>query len=273
MNRFQFCAGLLGSAALAALPIPAFPQAASAQRLDAPSAIDMAGRLRMLSQRCTKAYLQWGQSIASDSARALLQESISRYEAHLAALKSFQPNPAVQASLPQLQTLWSQFKALLAGEPNRTGAASLYDANEAMQSAAHYLTVSYSNSNGSPHEHLIGLAGRQRMLSQRMAKFFFYRTWELFEAPADMEMHLSRAHFTAVLTQIEAARHITPAAQAAATRLRRAWEPYQQALFASKDTATMRTNAAQVAEGSERVLAAAEDLVALLLAQAQGKST
>ena len=115
MNRFQFCAGLLGSAALAALPIPAFPQAASAQRLDAPSAIDMAGRLRMLSQRCTKAYLQWGQSIASDSARALLQESISRYEAHLAALKSFQPNPAVQASLPQLQTLWSQFRALLIG--------------------------------------------------------------------------------------------------------------------------------------------------------------
>ncbi|MHA7602203.1 type IV pili methyl-accepting chemotaxis transducer N-terminal domain-containing protein [Alicycliphilus sp. T452] len=273
MDRFQFCAGLLGGAAFAALPFPAFPQAAPAQRLDTPRAIDMAGRLRMLSQRSTRAYLQWGQSIASESARAQLQESVARYEAHLAALKTFLPNTAVQASLPQLQTLWAQFKALLAGEPSRTGAAALYDANETLQSAAHYLTVSYSNSTGSPLEHLIGLAGRQRMLSQRMAKFYFYRTWELHEAPADMEMHLSRAHFTAVLTQLETSRHMTPAAQAAATRVRNAWAPYQQALFASKEPAAMRAGAGRVAEGSERVLAATEDLVALIVAQAQGKST
>ncbi|HQQ70236.1 MAG TPA: type IV pili methyl-accepting chemotaxis transducer N-terminal domain-containing protein [Alicycliphilus sp.] len=186
MDRFQFCASLVSGAAMAALPRAAFGQAQPAQRLDTPRAVDMAGRLRMLSQRCTKAYLQWGQAIASDSARTLLQDSIARYEAHLAALKAFQPNPAVQASLPQLQTLWAQFKALLAGEPSRTGAAALYDANETLQSAAHYLTVSYASSNGAPLEYLIGLAGRQRMLSQRMAKFFLYRTWELFEAPADM---------------------------------------------------------------------------------------
>lgn len=272
MDRFQFCAGLVSGAALAALPRGTFAQATPAQRLDTPQAIDMAGRLRMLSQRSTKAYLQWGQSIASDSARSQLQESITRYEAHLAALKSFQPNPAVQANLPQLQTLWAQFKALLSGEPNRTGAAALYDANETLQSAAHYLTVSYSNSTGSLLEHLIGMAGRQRMLSQRLAKFYFYRTWELYEAPADMEMHLSRAHFTAVLAQLEAPRHVTPAVQAAATRLRRAWEPYQQALFASKEPAAMRAGAQQVAEGSERVLAAIEDLMLLLVAQAQGKA-
>ncbi|MBS0609203.1 MAG: type IV pili methyl-accepting chemotaxis transducer N-terminal domain-containing protein [Proteobacteria bacterium] len=271
MDRFQFCAGLLGGAALAALPATAFPQAAPAQRLDVARATDMAGRLRMLSQRCTKAYLQWGQSIASEKARTLLRESIALYEAHLATLKGFQPNPAVQASLPQLHTLWSQFKALLIGEPNRTGAASLYDANESLQSAAHYLTVSYANTTGSALEHLLGLAGRQRMLSQRMAKFFFYRTWELFEAPADMELHLSRAHFTAVLTQLETSLHANPAVQAAATRMRRAWEPHQQALFASKDITVMRANAEQVAEGSERVLAAAEEVVALLVAQAQTK--
>ena len=117
MDRFQFCASLVCGAALAALPRAAFAQATPAQRLDTPRAIDMAGRLRMLSQRCTKAYLQSGQSIASHGARTLLQESVSRYEAHLAALKTFMPNPAVQASLPQLQTLWSQFKALLIGEP------------------------------------------------------------------------------------------------------------------------------------------------------------
>ena len=113
MDRFQFCASLVSGAALAALPRAAFAQATPAQRLDTPRAIDMAGRLRMLSQRCTKAYLQWGQSIAGDSARTLLQESVSRYEAHLAALKahgaseiyrtSFAPVRAIIANPP----LWT----------------------------------------------------------------------------------------------------------------------------------------------------------------------
>ncbi len=273
MNRFQFCASFVGGAAIAALPRAAFTQTAAAQRLDTPRAIDMAGRLRMLSQRSTKAYLQWGQAIASTSARSMLQESVGRYDVHLATLKTFTPNPAVQASLPQLQTLWEQFKALLAGEPNRNGAAALYDANEALQSAAHYLTVSYGNPNGTPVEQLIGLAGRQRMLSQRLAKFYFYRTWDLHDAPADMEMHLSRAHFTSVLTQLENSGHAAHAVRVAATRVRREWEPYQQALFASKEIAAMRASAARVADGSERVLAACEEVVALLLAQAQGRPT
>lgn len=271
MDRFQFCAGLLGSAALAVLPTPALPQAAPPRLLDTPGAIDLAGRMRMLSQRCTKAYLQWGQAIATDSARTQLQDSIRSCDAHLAALRTFQPNPAVQAGLPQLQTLWAQLKALLADEPSRTGAVALYDANETLQSAAHYLTVSYSNGTSNQLEHLIGLAGRQRMLSQRMAKFFFYRCWGLFEAPADMEMHLSRAHFTTVLGQFETSRHVSSAAQAAAANTRQVWEPYQQALFASKDPADMRTHAERVAAGSEQVLAATEELVALLVAQAQGR--
>jgi len=86
-------------------------------------------------------------------------------------------------------------------------------------------------------------------------------------------MHLSRAHFTSVLTQLENSGHATPAVRAAATRVRRAWEPYQQALLASKELAAMRAGAERVAEGSERVLAACEDVLALLVTQAQSKPT
>ena len=55
--------------------------------------------------------------------------------------------------------------------------------------------------------------------------------------------------------------------------LRRAWERYQQALFASKELTAMRAGAERVAEGSESVLAACEEVVALLVAQAQGRPT
>jgi len=272
VDRFRFCAGLLGGAVLAALPLAVRAQAsAQPARPDTPSAVDMAGRLRMLSQRSTKAYLQWGQSIATENAHALLQESVARFEAHLAALKTFQPTPAVQTSLPPLEARWMDFKALLTGPPSREGAAALYDANEMLQQAAHRVTVAYENTTGSPLDHLVGIAGRQRMLSQRMAKFYFYRTWGLHDAPADMELHLSRAHFTAVLTQLESSHRVTAPAKAAATRVRRAWEPYQQALFSSKVPALQRQGAIPVAEESERMLAATEELVALLVAQARAQ--
>ena len=271
MDRFRFCVWLLGGTACTVLPFSASAQATGTARLDTPTAVDMAGRLRMLSQRTTKAYLQWGQSIATENARALLQESVTRFEGHLTALKTFQPTPLVQASLPPLQARWTDFKAMLAGPPSRDGAVALYDASELLQQAAHRTTLAYENVTGSPEDHLIAIAGRQRMLSQRMAKFYLYRAWEINDAAADMELHLSRAHFTAVLTQLDGSHHLPPLAKAATARVRRAWEPYQKALFASKNTALLRQDAERMVEESERVLAATEELMALLVAHALGR--
>lgn len=119
----------------------------------------------------------------------------------------------------------------------------------------------------------VNMAGRQRMLSQRMAKFYFYRTWGLYDIPADMELHLSRAHFTAVLIQIENSPLASAQIKAGVARVRREWEPYQQVLFASREPAKMRKDAARVAELSERVLAVTEELVAQIVAQAKSQQS
>lgn len=271
MDRFEFCAGLLGGALLSALPLTARAQAATSAPLDTPGAVDMAGRLRMLSQRAVKAYLLAGPGMAAEGAAALLQESLARFATQLDALQSYTPTPATQDALALLKTRWTPFQALLAAPPSREGAMALYDASEVLQQAAHRATVAYENVSGAPLDHLIGIAGRQRMLSQRMAKFYGYRAWGLYEAASDMELHLSRAHFTAVLTQIESSHRVSAATKAAAVRVRRDWEPYQQALFASKDAAQMRQGSARVAALSEQVLAATEELVALLVAQARAR--
>jgi len=55
--------------------------------------------------------------------------------------------------------------------------------------------------------------------------------------------------------------------------VRREWEPYQQVLFANKEPAKMRRDAARVAELSERVLVVTEELVARLVAQVEGALT
>jgi nitrate/nitrite-specific signal transduction histidine kinase len=242
-----------------------------AASLDSATAVNIAGRQRMLSQRMVKAYLMLGQDIAAEDARRILHDSIDQFQSQLAALRAFQPTASVQRALVDLETAWSRCHELLTAAPSTAGADELYDANETLQRAAHRATLAYERVTAAPLDHLINLAGRQRMLSQRMAKFYFYRTWELYDAPADMELHLTRAHFTAVLSQIESSPLASAQVTARAAQLRREWEPYDQALFASKQPAEMRKNAVRVAELSERVLAGTEELVTLILGQARSE--
>ena len=272
MNRLQFCVGLLAGLAFTASPASAYadvPPAAMA-RMDIASVVNMSGRQRMLSQRMVKAYLMLGQGIATDDARSILQDSINRFESQLAAQKAFQPTPLVRFTVANLDSAWTKYKALLTAAPSKAGAAALYDASEALQQAAHNVTLAYEEVNATPIVHLVSIAGRQRMLSQRMAKFYFYRTWGLYDTPADMELHLSRAHFTSMLFQIERSLLASEQIKADVAQIRREWEPYQQALFASREPAMMRRDAPRVAELSERVLVSTEELVAHLVAQAQG---
>ncbi len=260
-------AGLLFTAL--PLNVHADSQSVSSTDIDITTAVNLSGRQRMLSQRMVKAYLMLGQGIATDDARIILQKSIDQFEFQLAKLKTFQPTPKVRSTLATLDFEWTKFKPLIISTPSKTGAIALYDANEALQSAAHNVTLAYDNVTIDPLNHLVNLAGRQRMLSQRTAKFFLYRTWDLYLEPADMEMHLSRAHFTAVLIQIENSPRATTQIKTLVAKIRSEWEPYKEALLVSREPEKMRDNSKRVAELSEQLLASTEELVMLIVDQAK----
>lgn len=273
MDRLRFFVWFMAGLVFAASPSSVFAEAHPATtQMDTASAVNMAGRQRMLSQRMVKAYLMLGQGIAADDARIILQGSINQFESQLAALKAFQPTPKARSAVLNLQRAWTKCKTPLTAAPSKAGAVELYDANEALQEAAHSAVLAYLDFKPATIDHLIGIAGRQRMLSQRMAKFYFYRTWGLYEDSAYVELHLSRARFTAELNQIERSPLASAQIKAGVTRIRREWGPYQQALFASREPTMMRRDALRVAVLSERVLAVTEDLVAQLVAQSQGGS-
>src|SRR5512139_1020269 len=95
VGRLRFFVWLLAGLMSAASPSSVHAEAspAATTRMDTASAVNLAGRERMLSQRMVKAYLMLGQGIAADSARTILQESINQFESNLATLKTFQPTP------------------------------------------------------------------------------------------------------------------------------------------------------------------------------------
>jgi hypothetical protein len=146
---------------------------ALAQVTDINDAINKAGRQRMLSQRISKAYLALVHKIEVGSAQQIMDRSIALFDRQLVELKAYAPSPAVRETYGKLEASWADFKGVLVGSaPSKEQAAKVVQADAAILALAHQGTQQYEQHSGKALGRLVNIAGRQRMLSQRMAKFY-----------------------------------------------------------------------------------------------------
>ncbi|MFN4120844.1 type IV pili methyl-accepting chemotaxis transducer N-terminal domain-containing protein [Acidovorax sp.] len=179
--------------------VASLPTSAHAQVTDLNDAINKAGRQRMLSQRMGKAWLALAHKADTPAARTVLQQSMALFEKQLAELKAYAPSPAIRDTYAQLEAAWGAHRALLLGTqaPSRDGAAALLAADAKVLALAHQGTVQYEAASGKPVGHLVNVAGRQRMLSQRMAKFCLAALLSVDTATATTEIAKARTEFLA----------------------------------------------------------------------------
>ncbi len=134
--------------------------------------IDIAGRQRMLSQRIAKDYLYIGQKVAVSKAGKQLKTSLKELvDAHKVLVESIN-DPEIQNLLAFVELSIDDFKTT-ANEPYTLDNAQLIiDLSESMLEGSQYVVDSLKSKVKAKESAIVGKAGKQRMLAQRIAKYY-----------------------------------------------------------------------------------------------------
>jgi len=147
------------------------------KELNINSAINMASHQGMLTQRIVKTYIMIGSGIDSDEAYRERDYSIALFGEQQFELEEFAPTKEIGAMLDYVYALWSEFRIIAVGEPNKMDAYDLLSRSDELLKATNKVVVmleEYSHLDVSKYVHISGKMG---MLSQQIAMWYFANYW------------------------------------------------------------------------------------------------
>jgi len=134
--------------------------------------IDVAGKQRMLSQRIAKDYLYVGKKVAVSKARRQLKASLDELVSSHKVLVESINDPEIKNLLSFVELSIDDFKTT-ANEPFTLDNAQLIiDLSESMLEGSQYVVNSLKEKVEVKESAIVGKAGKQRMLAQRIAKYY-----------------------------------------------------------------------------------------------------
>lgn len=235
---------------------------AGAQITDNNAAVNKAGRQRMLSQRLAKLYLQIGQQIDTERSQRLLDTSLALFDRQLVELKNYAPTPPIKDTYQKLEKSWGDYKDVLVGAaPNAQNARKVMLLSDDVLALAQQGALQLEQHGGTVSARLVNIAGRQRMLSQRLSKFYQARAWNVAPDGAAGALDQARTEFLAGLAELEAAPANTPAIRDALTLGRQQWLFFDAAL--KGQGSDKRVLGHNVATTSERILEVMDSVTGL----------
>ena len=179
---------------------------AEAQVANINDAINKAGSLRYTANRLAKVYFQIGMGVEVDRSRRILDSQIAMYDRRVVELKNYSPTPEIKETYLALEKAWSGYKDLLVGaKPNPEAGRRMIEVSEEVVTIANKATGQLAAHSGTTQGNLVNISGRQRMLSQRIAKYAQAMNWGVAPGNAQAEIDKSKAEFVQKLGELSAA--------------------------------------------------------------------
>jgi len=166
-------------------------------------AVNIAGKQRMYTQRMLKDYAMVGMGNTFGDPAKDLQNSIDEFTSHLAVLKAYAKKEATKKSLDEVEALWKPLQKTLKESPDLNKVAKLQEDLEGLLKASDTATKQFAEESGKASGEIVNMAGRQRMLSQRMASLYMLKVWGVKDPKFKTELNNALTLFKTSLETLE----------------------------------------------------------------------
>lgn len=234
---------------IAAITLVPSAYSANAQ-ISLSTAINRAGRFRALSQRTAKAYAQMYLGVLPSNAKDVMATAQRLIQVGFDDLAKGQFNSDISRQIGNIQTQAQALATLVTRAPNKDNVAAVAAQADRMLNVADATTQAMESQSPQASAKLINVAGRQRYLSQRMAKNYFLTAAELSTASMRDQLQSDRNEFKNALLMLNNAPISTPGIRNELALAQSQWVFFEAAINRKPDGSGL----SDVATTSERLL-------------------
>ncbi len=177
---------------------------ASAIEITSPThAVDIAGKQRMFTQRMLKDYAMVGMGNTFGKPEEDLKKISADFQDHMESLVAYTKSDELKKSILKVEALWVPLKKTLSEAPSKEKVEKLQVDLDALLKASDDTTKLFAKESGKASGETVNKAGRQRMLSQRMASLYMLKVWEVEDPKFKTKLDDAMKLFKTSLTELE----------------------------------------------------------------------
>lgn len=168
------------------------------------SAINKAGRQRMLTQRIIATYIQIGMDILTRKSTRQLNDAVNLFEEQLDELKKHRKSGKINEQLQRVTALWQPLQKIAREPIQKSKVAELRMIAEDALTASHRVVIMLQDESGTKKGQLVNVSGRQRMLSQRLSNLYMLQSWSFNSSEYSDDYSRAMNEFKGALTELSA---------------------------------------------------------------------
>lgn len=173
-------------------------------------AINKAGAQRMLSQRIVKNYIMIGSDIRATKAHKELDQAVALFEQQHLELLDFVKDPTLIKAFDEVSETWVSFRFKAISSPTKETAKELISLSDQLFIKSNKVVSLLEKSVNSNSATLVNTSGKQRMLSQKIAKLYMAMAWKLDMKGLDSDFENTLKDYENGLAQLNQAKENTP---------------------------------------------------------------